>query len=149
MKEELKLEHLAPYLPYRLQCHLMGEMINDDADPTIPRIFYIIGADTSRVKISKGLLIDAWIYEEVFPILRPLSDIIEYTEHFNLHFRPIDELMNHPLCNDNESELASLVMNSVNECPYWMIEKLLYWNFDIFGLIEKGLAIDIKTLEEI
>ena len=29
---------------------------------------------------------------------------------------------------------------------YGIIERLLEWHFDIFGLIEKGLAIDINTL---
>jgi len=27
-------------------------------------------------------------------------------------------------------------------------EKLISWHFDVFGLIEKGLAIDINTLKE-
>jgi hypothetical protein len=31
--------------------------------------------------------------------------------------------------------------------PYWIIQKLLSWHFDVFGLIEKKLAIDINTLE--
>jgi hypothetical protein len=30
--------------------------------------------------------------------------------------------------------------------PFWKIEKLFEWNFDVFGLIEKGRAIDINTL---
>ena len=29
---------------------------------------------------------------------------------------------------------------------YETIEKLFEWHFDVFGLIEKGLAIDINTL---
>ena len=29
---------------------------------------------------------------------------------------------------------------------YWIIEKLLEWNFDIFGLIDKSLAIDINKI---
>ena len=37
--------------------------------------------------------------------------------------------------------------------PYWAITYLLGenpmgYNFDVFGLIEKGLAIDINTIEE-
>jgi hypothetical protein len=32
--------------------------------------------------------------------------------------------------------------------PNWTVEKLLEWHFDIYGLIEAGLAIDINTLEK-
>ena len=30
--------------------------------------------------------------------------------------------------------------------PYWIMEKLFKWHFDVFNLLEKGLAIDINTL---
>ena len=29
---------------------------------------------------------------------------------------------------------------------YWIAQKLFEWHFDVFGLIEAGLAIDINTL---
>lgn len=30
---------------------------------------------------------------------------------------------------------------------YLLMQKLIEWHFDVFGLIEKGLAIDINTLK--
>ena len=32
--------------------------------------------------------------------------------------------------------------------PYGVVEKLLEWHFDIFGLLEKGLAVDINTINK-
>lgn len=57
---------------------------------------------------------------EVKPILRPLSDLDDGY--------------------DNTPE-------SLQECTYSYIQILLSNHYDIFGLIEKGLAIDINTLE--
>ena len=34
----------------------------------------------------------------------------------------------------------------IESMPYAIVSKLLEWHFDIDGLIEKGLAIDINTL---
>lgn len=31
---------------------------------------------------------------------------------------------------------------------YLLMQKLIEWHFDVFGLIEKGLAVDINTLEK-
>lgn len=45
----------------------------------------------------------------------------------------------------------SIMVNTsdlLNE-KYWIIEKLLSWHFDIFGLIDKGLAVDINKLEKV
>ncbi len=36
----------------------------------------------------------------------------------------------------------------MKNCPYEVMEKLLSWHFDVFSLIEKGLAIDINTLTQ-
>ena len=37
--------------------------------------------------------------------------------------------------------------DDVTYLPYCIIEQLLEWQFDVHGLIEKGLAIDVNTLE--
>ena len=63
------------------------------------------------------------------PILRPLSDLNkrEYSEVLENWEYIIDK------------ELTSEIMWYEWEC-------LFEWHFDVFGLIEKGLAIDINTL---
>lgn len=40
----------------------------------------------------------------------------------------------------------TIYTNFILNEKYWIIEKLLEWHFDVFGLIEQGLAIDINTL---
>ena len=42
-------------------------------------------------------------------------------------------------------ESPSAYLNS--RAPYGFVLNLLEWHFDVFGLIEKGLAIDINTLK--
>jgi len=38
-------------------------------------------------------------------------------------------------------------INPYSDFKYWEMQVLLKWHFDVFGLIEKGLAIDINTLK--
>jgi hypothetical protein len=33
-----------------------------------------------------------------------------------------------------------------DDVDYWIVEKLIEWHFDVFGLIKKGLAIDVNNL---
>jgi hypothetical protein len=77
-------------------------------------------------------------------ILRPLSDLnkeIEFNENL---FIP------------NHHPLFKIFINAdmdwfIDNCPFFVdygqVQKLLEWHFDVFGLIEKGLAIDINTLK--
>lgn len=44
------------------------------------------------------------------------------------------------------NECGSYV-TQVESLPYDLIQKLFEWHFDVFGLIEEGLAIDINTLK--
>ncbi|NIV12884.1 MAG: hypothetical protein GWN62_16865 [Aliifodinibius sp.] len=77
------------------------------------------------------------------PILRPLSDLTKEIEHNGERFIPIKNIGktstfygDTPICNIEKDYRLWAV---------WEFEKLLEWHFDIFGLIEKGLAIDINT----
>ncbi len=69
---KLELKHITPYLPYKLMCQLMGEV--DDSNN--PKEFLIDGANTSYIDVwSLKTMTDEWSYEDVFPILHPLSDL--------------------------------------------------------------------------
>ena len=35
----------------------------------------------------------------------------------------------------------------LNERPAWVVQALIEYHFDVFGLIKKGLAININTLK--
>lgn len=40
------------------------------------------------------------------------------------------------------------IVNDINYLPFGVIQKLFEWHFDVFGLIDAGLAIDINTLNK-
>lgn len=61
------------------------------------------------------------------------NDIINFQKHFNQY--------------DFEWLITSNnKMKLINSLDYFLVSKLFEWHFDVFGLIEKGLAIDINTL---
>lgn len=80
------------------------------------------------------------------PILHPLSDLTKEIEHNGEKFVPIhwfDENFDH-------NEAFPLVLNSrgIVEMKHWNeFQKLFEWHFDIFGLIENYLAIDVNSLD--
>jgi len=82
----------------------------------------------------QALGIEHWTVENIKPILRPLSDMIEHEA---------DELR------------LSIMWSEVveNECEWGPFEidtliALIREEFDVFGWIEKGLAIDKTKMEE-
>ena len=88
-------------------------------------------------------------------ILRPLFDITKEIEVGGERFVPIKEFMilygggttekGKPIF---ESDFVANIMYSYyGSLSYSVMEKLFEWHFDVFGLIEQGLAIDINTLE--
>ena len=84
---------------------------------------------------------------QIIPILTPISDLNKEIE-IGKKFLPIDFIKNR--CS-SESEFKNLLAiidrNRFKELPYWLLSHLFEWHFDVFGLIEKGLAIDINTLK--
>jgi hypothetical protein len=115
---KLQLKHLAPYLPYGLK--------NKRAFHK-PRV--IDGIVGNKIYFGDTVL----FINQIKPILRPLSDL---TKQDNLVF--------------NVEIYSGLINNIQNQettqWGVWEYELLLKNHFDVFGLIEKGLAIDINTL---
>lgn len=123
----LELKHLAPYLPYNLQW-MQGE-----------EIFLFTGSHI-------GSSWDDRTFSLVKPILRPLSDLtkeITVNEEMFIPREIILSKLNHLL--------TPSIMNNIKEVvthlDYTVVQKLFEWHFDVFGLIESGLAIDVNTLE--
>jgi len=133
---KLELKHLAPYLPYKLkfinehgQIRIMDGLFNYCA---------IHFSETNRADYFN-------YYPSVKPILRPLSDIIDTA------------IIEHDLGGQNSDairewydyfESDALNRQTAALCaPYPVIEWLFKYNFDVFGLIEQGLGIDINTIQ--
>lgn len=140
-KEEtmkLQLKHLATYLPYDVR-------IKDYNREGV--LFGITGShggqvqvlNTSTMKICdfKGTL------QFVRPVLHPLSDLDKNIDCVN-------ELYEN--CSEIDSELDYLPEFKGNlsnsGISYEAMDILISWHFDVFGLIDNGLAIDINTLKE-
>jgi hypothetical protein len=117
---KLELKHLAPYLPYDVNIKIINTNRNYKVN-TIKKL--------SNQLFSDYFLKSATIFK---PILRPLSDLINSNVK-DEHGEPIDY------------EYKSLSLIQLN--AYYKIELLFKNHFDVFGLIEKGLAIDVNTLE--
>lgn len=133
---KLELKHLAPYLPYGLK----GLKRFKDTD-------LINELDVGRL--------NGWLEPYSYkPILRPLSDLIKEVNSF-LSVPYLD------LMNDLHSDLKVYLEDNgelfiIDKCNLNMFhisytrvfdDFLLEHHFDVFGLIEKGLAIDINTLK--
>jgi hypothetical protein len=122
-QETLELKHLAPYLPYRLKG-------NYEVSEVVPSAKFEL-----RNKELRNDNIDFFL-SYAKPILRPLSDLTKEIEVNEKKFIPIEELdMDIPFTSD----LLFLV-------TYGDVQKLLEWHFDVFELIQKGLAVDINTI---
>ena len=101
-------------------------------------------------------------HQGVKPILRPLIDLTkEIKDSNNYEFVYVESLE----IGDDDSGteydhgniktirlLKSIAENNnfhdVQYLPYLLVQDLIKHHFDVFGLIEKGLAIDINTLEK-
>lgn len=144
--EKLELKHLASYLPYGLKC----EILNYESDYVgekygIINGYYLINGDhhytfKDRNTAGKNAVL-------IKPILRPLSDLTKEIEHNGKTFIPIEsKTVGFLRLKDGKKRELSRSCFVLEVLEYDLVQKLLEWHFDVFGLIEKGLAIDINTL---
>lgn len=145
---KLELKHIAPYLPYGV--HIKH---NEGAKLIICGAFKKYNAD------------DFFIYSllnwdkdvkstDAKPILRPLSDLTKEIEHNGKKFVPIEKI--NEVDGEYQIRVEDGVMWFCDSCDLELfevmrcsalVEKLFDWHFDVFGLIDNGLAIDINTLK--
>ena len=132
---KLELKHLAPYLPYGLKY----VKYSDNNSPIRHDIMQ--GVSTNGIYACGD--ITPLYFKNCKPILRPLSDLTKEIEVNGNLFIP----NHHPLFKIFINDDMDWFMDN---CPFFVnyvqVQKLLEWHFDVFNLIEKGLAIDINTL---
>lgn len=154
--KQLELKYVVPYLPYELN------MIFENKGGRIIILSGITDQGEHGITITSGHG-SMWLHECGFkPILRPLSDLTKEIEINGIRFEPAYWF---EICDDENDSLEFDFGNiklikqikgiAQNEChhdlqflPYFVINKFFEWHFDVFGLIEKGLAIDINTLNK-
>ena len=129
---KLELKHLAPYLPYGLK--ISNRLYSSQS-------YFIMEGDNIDGVIRNNI-------EGLKPILRPLSDLTTNIVVNGEMFIPSDRIINKfdgsfdPFTASNYRYFdgRDLTLHT------WLA--LFEWHFDVFGLIEKGLAIDINTLDK-
>lgn len=141
---KLELKHLTPYLPYELKGKeypdgAMYELLSLSMDKFSWRPFYESG-EFGRLPHR----IDCK------PILHPLSDLTKEIEVDGEKFVPAkiveEKFIERFKVKSIGDGWADNLTEYLRSYPYGMIELLIKWHFDVFGLIESGLAIDINTL---
>lgn len=133
MEKILELKHLAPYLPYGLK-------ITFEADEYTHEV---VGLNISREGLELISPFGDYGRAEISiskPILRPLSDLLTIHKGAATFIDVIEYEC-------GGYQIGSSLSNfNADYLPYGVIRKLLEWHFDVFGLIDSGLAIDINTL---
>jgi len=123
--KKLELKHLASYLPYGLK------FIANEDDKIFILLHLSVYYDQNPMQVE-GYCEEHQEMRSVFlegckPILKPLSDLTK-EELILAGFESHIDFLTHE---KRDPILA----------PYWMIEYLFSKHYDVFGLIEKGLAI--------
>lgn len=134
--KKLELKHLVGYLPYKLK----GVLSHPDIKNTSERFL------TGRL-LDYLTEYNCYVFK---PILRPLSDIDNLTVDFSGHkdkfinrYFGFNSMMHY---HKEYLKYGSAYWN--NRAPYCVVQWLFEYHFDIHGLIDAGLAIDINTIKE-
>lgn len=128
---KLEIKHLAPYLPYGIEMRY-----NKSGYPDVKMTNLNVPGFENGINFK--------------PILRPLSDLTKEITHNWERFIPATVLWDYnPNSNDmddliNQDWIKSMGTVDIKNMEYQTVEKLFEWHFDVFGLIEQGLAIEIK-----
>lgn len=135
--ERIKIEEITPYLPYGLNIF----------DTESNRSHELIGIDNKKLilRLSRFPYRTFGCLSEIKPILRPLSDLQNKELDFWIEFsEKIDEMQNDYLI-DAIVNKYSYTKNIHDSFKIWNV--LILMHFDVFNLIERGLAIDINILK--
>ena len=131
-----KQEFMAMSLPYGLYCSVSNGKVN-----------YNCVRQTNvnyALEFHDKLIVSC-------PILYPLSDLTKEIQHNGLKIVPLSEIIEDERCNSDIQHLSRMILNlDIKDLclnyPFWVVQKLVEWHFDVAGLIEKGQAENINTL---
>lgn len=144
MENKLELKHIAPYLPYDIKIF--------DENRRAMNMNYAIMNTHGGTNYEAAYNV---INYNMKIILRPLSDLtktlfqFEYGEPTTLEDwinGNCDLGTDRWILQDKAKEQRQ---ERIMDLPYFVAEYLFQYHFDVFGLIEKGLAIDINTIEDV
>ena len=143
---ELELKHLAPYLPYGLKAKMVDYKI-DYVNAEYDRItgIYLLPHGGWHCKTNGG---SSPSIEHIKPILRPLSDLTKEIEHNGEKFVPHHRTSIGMQFSQTHDRGMGILKNRIdtNTLTYADTMLLFEWHFDVFGLIDAGLAVDINEI---
>lgn len=128
MTEKLELKHLSPYLPYGLKMKSTGDNIYELST-------YIRVGGSNPLRDIYSCLSDSYK-----PILRPLSDYVDINS---------ESFMDINIDLGEQIVINQLANKGIGywHLPYSVICICFEHHIDVFGLIEKGLAVSIHDME--
>ena len=142
----LLVEHLTPYLPYKLRC-----LITDEKRQVIDTLQAVYNNAVKCECTFFNVIESQKGFDVVKPILRPLSDIhcdilidgkkIVPSEEIS-ELKWVDFHSGHYMQDKNGYKFDVICL------PYFVVNKLLKYHFDINDLIGKGLAVSIHNVTQ-
>lgn len=153
---ELTLKELAPYLPYGLYFYCIHDV--HEKNQLMTGLSKEDGIQTDYTKPdNEGCNGNLWSFKGnnnyringVSPIVRPLIDLTKPITHNGESFLGYDEFSDNEWNRYKEMEGVRIVQPKLitNILDYNCTLELIKRKFDVFGLIEDGLAIDVNTLD--
>lgn len=131
---KLELKYIAPYLPYDLKVYN-----NEDGIRKVvtfgtmnPAFCHIMHVKENNKPILRHLSDSEEYFEEIYGMLEH-DDVTNYLDEDFLKYHDINSF-------------DELINKEIEHIPYGALQVFLKHHFDVFGLIEKGLAIDKNTL---
>ena len=137
---ELEFKHIAPYLPHDLKVN------NSQGNQVEIRGF--IDFKYMQYYCEKTNFASQDLISDIKPLLRPMSDLFKGSKKA---IKEIIELNDSYDYNNSFTEVYDsnedyyLDFSNVKNLPYQVVEVLFKYHFDVFALIEKGLAEPIKN----
>lgn len=141
---KLELKHLAPYLDcgIEIKCKLykFGEVVRTmgirtiDPDPVFNKNLEIETPTEPFLQIGIGHVLGDPTYK---PILRPLSELEKESTIRELYYGVLGTDRE---CFDKDEFTENCELGLVDHLPFMVVQKLFEWHFDVFGLIDEGLA---------
>lgn len=136
----IKEKHLTPYIPYRVKFKIVWESsFRNQPDTVETKILTCQNISSITDKRYKK--------KSVHLILRPLSQLTEEIEHNGEKFIPEQELRRKAYTEFSCFTMDYFITAIFNKkgydiIPHWMFQDLIKWHFDVFGLLDEGLAIN-------
>ena len=142
---KLKIEHLAPYLPYGLEI-MFEYRANFKCDPNYFKRLKLEGSNISIIGKKTYSIVSSK------PILRPLSDFKKeidfngekFVPKHNIHLADPDGYYSSYELDEIEDKI---ITSPVEIIPYCFVQKLLEWHFNVFNL-PRNLFVNYNDLKQ-